>query len=350
MSSASEEQKESKRSVKLSPCQACKNVVESFKKGIESTARGKHEGGDAAWEERRLKNYAYSEIRLVEIMEDLCKDVDKGHDQCHSIVENNEEHLEKWWLHDQKTQPDLETYFCGNQLKVCCPENTFGPECWPCPGGIEIPCNGRGKCQGEGTRSGKGNCKCDGGYKGDVCDECAVGYHQSPTEANKLVCIECHRSCLGHCWEAGPKGCQICKDGWSHSADFGCQDVNECYDLKNVCTNDEFCVNLEGSYQCIDCHKSCDGCDGDGPDMCKTCKEGYILQDELCVDLESIHRSLKMRVARYVTYAGLFIATCIVFKKNVLFASILGIAVAVYVAASEYTLTENVVDILPKFI
>lgn len=29
---------------------------------------------------------------------------------------------------------------------VCCPENTYGPNCKSCPGGTKSPCNGNGKC------------------------------------------------------------------------------------------------------------------------------------------------------------------------------------------------------------
>ncbi len=30
---------------------------------------------------------------------------------------------------------------------VCCPENTFGSSCQPCPGGVDNVCGGRGKCE-----------------------------------------------------------------------------------------------------------------------------------------------------------------------------------------------------------
>ena len=29
---------------------------------------------------------------------------------------------------------------------VCCPENTYGPNCKSCPGGTKSPCSGNGKC------------------------------------------------------------------------------------------------------------------------------------------------------------------------------------------------------------
>ena len=45
------------------------------------TARGKFEGGDADWEEKKLRSYSNSEVRLVEIQEKLCTDVKKGENQ-----------------------------------------------------------------------------------------------------------------------------------------------------------------------------------------------------------------------------------------------------------------------------
>ncbi|GBL78912.1 hypothetical protein AVEN_48886-1 [Araneus ventricosus] len=47
-----------KKQVLLPPCQACRLLTNSFKKGMERTSRGKFEGGDALWEESRLRAYA----------------------------------------------------------------------------------------------------------------------------------------------------------------------------------------------------------------------------------------------------------------------------------------------------
>jgi len=54
---------------------------------MERTARGKFEGGDAAWEEERLGSYSHSEVRLVEIQEKLCSSVEKGKDQVSMIID-----------------------------------------------------------------------------------------------------------------------------------------------------------------------------------------------------------------------------------------------------------------------
>lgn len=68
---------------------------------MQKTERGKHEGGDAAWEEQRLGSYKRSEVRLVDIQEGLCNDVIAGQDQCHALAETNEHLIEEWWFKEQ---------------------------------------------------------------------------------------------------------------------------------------------------------------------------------------------------------------------------------------------------------
>ena len=64
---------------KLAPCAACEALVNSFDLGLERTSRGKFEGGDTAWKEKnQVRGYSNSEVRFVEIQEELCKDVKKG--------------------------------------------------------------------------------------------------------------------------------------------------------------------------------------------------------------------------------------------------------------------------------
>ncbi|KAG8237903.1 hypothetical protein J437_LFUL017700 [Ladona fulva] len=252
------------KSATLPPCQSCKVLVESFKKGMKETERGKYEGGDSAWEEERLGSYLDSEIRLVEIQEKLCAGVGKGEDQCHSLASTHEDMIEKWWFELKKTEPDFHKWLCIDTLKVCCPLDHYGPDCKPCPGFPNRVCNKSGSCKGSGTRKGDGKCICSEEYTGDYCGECAPG---------------------------GPKGCHSCKEeGWLMDSNRGCVDVNECLLREPVCQKNQFCVNSEGSYSCLDCDKACADCEGDGPDMCKTCSEGYTKSGNLCVDkAEWIH-------------------------------------------------------------
>lgn len=52
-------------------------------------------------------------------------------------------------------------------------------------------------------------------------------------------------------------------------------------------------------------------------------------------------RDTKVDIARYLTYFGLCVSTCIIFQKNMTIASIIGIAVGMYIALSEYLLSEE---------
>lgn len=70
--------------------------------------------------------------------------------QCESSAEEHEGLLEDWWFREQEAEPDLHTWLCISTLRVCCPPNHYGPQCQPCKGGIENPCNGNGKCKVSG--------------------------------------------------------------------------------------------------------------------------------------------------------------------------------------------------------
>ncbi|GIY32918.1 cysteine-rich with EGF-like domain protein 2-A [Caerostris darwini] len=323
----------------LPPCQACRMLANSFKKGMELTSRGKFEGGDASWEESHLRVYADSEIRLVEIQEKLCSDEEKATDQCHRLAEEHESILEEWWFKNRASYPDIFYFLCIDKLQVCCPDNHYGPDCKPCVGGIVNPCNGHGQCKGAGTRKGSGLCRCDAGYTGELCEKCRVGYYYDASVNASGQCFKCDKSCKGHCREGGPKGCEVCADGYQYSSELGCMDFNECLE-NNPCKHDTFCVNTIGSYRCVECDKSCDGCTGDGPDMCDACASGYTFQDPLCIETKTWQRSVHVEVARYATYLGLCIATCIIFRRSILMAGVIGVCVAIYITLSEYTVGE----------
>ncbi|XP_017844556.1 cysteine-rich with EGF-like domain protein 2 isoform X1 [Drosophila busckii] len=322
------------RSAKLPPCKACTVLVDSFNVAFEKTKRGKHAGGDAAWEQEKLRSYKNSEVRFVEIQEQLCTDVKRGQDHCHSQSNDHESLIEDWFIHKQDEEPDFHAWLCVKQLAVCCPPNSYGPNCKPC-----TECNGNGKCKGAGTRKGNGSCLCDSSYAGLNCNECAEQYYESFRDANKLLCTQCHAACGdGGCSAAGPKSCRKCKDGWLMDTENGCIDINECLEQKRACKPQQFCVNNEGSFSCLECDRSCDGCDGDGPDMCRKCADGYQLKDGKCQDVSSQQRDSYVNITRFLTYFGMCVATCVIFQSSTNIAYIVGGAVAIYIAASEYWL------------
>lgn len=59
------------------------------------------------------------------------------------------------------------------------------------------------------------------------------------------------------------------------------------------------------------------------------------------LDGSNFERNFQINTTRYLTYFGLCVATCIIFQRNIVIASIIGLTVAVYITASEYLLSTN---------
>ncbi|XP_070161933.1 cysteine-rich with EGF-like domain protein 2 [Polyergus mexicanus] len=333
--------KEERKSQIFPPCAACKILTNSFKKGLERTSRGKFEGGDSAWEEDKLGSYSRSEIRLVEIQENLCKEVKNGETQCQSLAEELEGRIEEWWFKHQDAYPDIHNYICIEKTERCCLENHYGPDCTPCPGYPDKICSNNGKCKGAGTRKGNGGCFCDKGYIGDTCSGCAPGYYESYKDEKTLLCSACHMACDGSCGGAGPKDCEKCANGWHTIEGEGCFDIDECTKSDEICPGNQFCINKEGSYTCLACDKACNGCTGDGPDMCIKCAEGHHKKDNMCINSDLLGRKKKENLARYLTYFGLCVAICIILQRNIYAASIIGLLVAIYISVSEYMIAHS---------
>lgn len=225
----------------------------------------------------------------------LCTDITRGEQQCQTIAEEHESDIEFWWKRQEEypgeiallfspstnlqilSLLDFFKWFCIDTLKVCCPPNHYGKDCLPCS-----ECSGNGACKGNGTRKGNGKCNCDKGYSGERCEGCADGFYEAFRDESKLLCAQCHVSCLGSCSGPGTRNCDKCKNGWFLKEKDGCHDIDECTE-KDTCPGpNQFCVNNEGSYSCLECDKSCAGCDGDGPDMCFKCADGYELREGIC--------------------------------------------------------------------
>ncbi|XP_055929454.1 protein disulfide isomerase Creld1-like isoform X1 [Argiope bruennichi] len=205
----------------VSSCSVCRNLAISFLKAVDETTRQSFAGGDADWEREKLGAYENSELRFIEIQEKLCSDITSGKDQCYNLAELHEEVLEDWFYKKRAQNLDLFQYLCINELKFCCPNNTYGPNCIPCPGGVEEPCGGHGRCMNGGTREQPGNCICNTGYTGVLCDECKHGYYQDKSSSS-FSCKMCDKACKDYCRGPGPKNCEVCSDGYYFHEDEGC--------------------------------------------------------------------------------------------------------------------------------
>ncbi|XP_072189869.1 protein disulfide isomerase CRELD2 isoform X2 [Excalfactoria chinensis] len=236
-------------------CSTCRGIVDRFNQGLADTAKKNFGGGNTAWEEKTLSKYESSEIRLVEITENLC---DSSNFECNNMVEEHEEHIEKWWFKLKKKYPDLFKWFCIETLEVCCPPGTYGPDCLACRGGSERPCHGNGRCDGDGTRGGDGTCSCNREYTGEFCMDCSNGYYSSLRNDTHSVCT----------------------------------DLDEC--ASSPCKDEQYCLNTDGSFSCKACDASCVGCTGEGSDKCKTCASGYMKEDEKCADIDECNLSEKV--------------------------------------------------------
>lgn len=318
----------------LPPCQACKTFVNSFLLGVNVTNK-KYLSDDES-DSNVAEDSDGSSKRLTEIKRNMCSDVQRGQKQCYTLTEDWEYLIDDWWTEGQKSTDDIFTWLCIKKVEHCCPENHFGADCKACDGYPDAICSNNGKCKGAGTRKGNGECLCNPGYNGHKCNECDTLYYESYRDDDKLLCSKCHFACRISCTTSGPKACKECNPGWLNDPDHGCMDINECASL-SPCKNAEFCVNTEGSFSCLKCDPSCDGCHGDGPDMCVKCALGFFLKDGLCTQRD---RAENMDWARYFTYLGLCVATCIIFQKNTVIASIIGLCVAIYVSVSEYMLAQ----------
>ncbi|XP_044279439.1 protein disulfide isomerase CRELD2 [Varanus komodoensis] len=272
-------------------CNTCRGITERFSKGLTDTAKKNFGGGNTAWEEKTLSKYESSEIRLVEIIENLC---DSSNFECNNMVEEHEERIETWWFKWKKKYPDLFKWFCIETIEVCCPPGTHGPDCLACRGGSERPCHGNGHCDGDGTRGGDGSCSCKKEYKGEFCLDCSDGYYSSHRNDTHSVCTACHDSCKT-CTGATNTDCKDCKEGWTKNEE-ACVDVDECAVEDSPCRSDQYCLNTEGSFSCKACDRSCLGCTGEGSSKCKSCTSGYEMKDGTCTDVDECSLSEKVCV------------------------------------------------------
>lgn len=300
---------------------------------------------------RQMNSYGNMEERidLEKIKKRVCTDIsnDVDREKCRHFYFTQLPTIQRW--KHSKTKTSFFDHVCIRELKVCCPRNSFGPKCSKCS-----LCPNNQECHGEGTRQGNGTCVCKQGYTGHNCNFCIKGYYQDTVRQNlskietkraPVICSPCHRSCE-YCREGGPQGCDVCKAGFTFIPGYGCGDIDECINSNNkICGENTFCVNTEGSYFCYECDRACDGCHGDGPDMCLKCGNGYKLDAKgNCVALKKTILPPEANYYRYAIYTGLLICAGIIFHNNIYWASFIGLAVALYIGFSEYIMSTHLHD------
>lgn len=305
---------------------------------------------------RQMDSYGHmsDKIDLERIKKTVCREIisDIDRENCRSFFFSNINKIREWKQQNERstqlTQMSFLDFVCIKELKLCCPHRAYGPRCTKCPA-----CGPNQHCHGEGTRTGNGSCVCKSGHsKPPACATCLPGYYMDyvrssaiPSSANDnsneaeqqaLLCKPCHRSCK-FCRKAGPLGCEVCQKGFTWVQGFGCSDVDECVQSKKkICGENTFCVNTEGSYFCYECDRGCDGCHGDGPDMCLRCAKGYNYEKGNCIAQKKSIIPPEGNYVRYAVYFGLSVCTCVLLRDNIYLASAIGLATAIYISASEY--------------
>ncbi|KAF7246662.1 Cysteine-rich with EGF-like domain protein 2 [Varanus komodoensis] len=303
-------------------CNTCRGITERFSKGLTDTAKKNFGGGNTAWEEKTLSKYESSEIRLVEIIENLC---DSSNFECNNMVEEHEERIETWWFKWKKKYPDLFKWFCIETIEVCCPPGTHGPDCLA-PSLKELAV---------GDRKGLAMVMAIvmEMAPGVVTDHAAVKKSTkenfawtalmatiAPTETIHILSVQLVTIPVKHApvqliqivrivKKVGPK---MKKPVWAgaHSpqqhildisirsqASWGIwEDVDECAVEDSPCRSDQYCLNTEGSFSCKACDRSCLGCTGEGSSKCKSCTSGYEMKDGTCTDVDECSLSEKVCV------------------------------------------------------
>jgi protein disulfide-isomerase len=322
----------------LNKCDRCKVFTNSYNYWLVKTSRGKYEGGDAAWEEAKLRSYSNSEIRLTEVQEGLCTELKKHQDYCYTLAEETETVLEKWWFMEDKNSLDFFTWLCIETLQHCCPQNHYGNSCELCPmdKNSEV-CGGHGQCDGDGTREGNGTCLCKQGYDGIKCEACGKKFYNVNSE-----CLPCHKAC-SECTGNGMNACVACNTGW-HMKYGACVDIDECLET-SICKDNEHCVNWEGSYKCQICDQSCKTCQGEGSSNCTSCDYNLILWNGLCINEDKKVNILRNTFKRAGLYLGFLIITLFIQRHSRKLASVIVIIVAVYIYFAEKSCKDNIMNV-----
>jgi hypothetical protein len=164
------------------------------------------------------------------------------------------------------------------------------------------PCTDHGRCV---VSDGESRCECDKGWDGEICDDCAAGWHLRGE--NCVLDEQClSTSCAFHevdggcsvddgvveckCegkWDAD-NHCATCLPGY-HEKDDECVTDEYCVDGSRPCEHHGVCSEEAGSIIC-DCSRAgssaADGRNWEG-EYCEICPEGYHVDGDNCIPNES---------------------------------------------------------------
>ncbi|XP_029645215.1 stabilin-2 isoform X1 [Octopus sinensis] len=180
--------------------------------------------------------------------------------------------------------------------RQCC-QGFFGPNCEPCPGGLNNPCYGRGTCF-DGI-NGNGTCKCKEGFGKEACRGCAADDVFGPQCTEKCTCRygECDSGvngsgqCKKSSCQVGFKGRNCDRQITSCNGKVSiCPAVTECLENNeirclcwpgyegdgNQCTEIDPCKNPNICHEQATCTKT-----GPGKNNC-TCNEGWVGDGHYC--------------------------------------------------------------------
>lgn len=173
---------------------------------------------------------------------------------------------------------DCDEGWAGNLCDDCAEGfHDEGGDCKPDSPCNPDPCVHASKCA---EVDGRAACTCLEGYAGDLCDECADGY-----VADGLACVPAPGPCDPNpCPDRHPGAhrdrCTVDGDAAVCLCDFGYDDVDGACTLQTVCDPATTCA---GHGTCTGVGLACECDEGYRGDHCDECAEGWVPDGDDCV-------------------------------------------------------------------
>jgi cysteine-rich repeat protein len=144
-------------------------------------------------------------------------------------------------------------------------------------GTCELDCGANGTC--ENDSSGE-SCACSDGYSGDLCDECAAGYHDdSGACIEDVLCYSTSCSHHGDCLDETGAALCTCHSGYDGAACGTCgtdffADPDELCDATETCGIWDPC-GANGTCADVDNKRECTCANGWDGEFCNECAPGF---------------------------------------------------------------------------